>query len=103
MCTLGAAPRACTRYTIGKTTPAATSDCTAPAAIFSSPTIQTGTGASTRSSISLLKLNSCTSGSATAWMPWKLIATAMRPGTRTVVNDTPAGPSRKPWPIFGKT
>ena len=78
-------------------------DCIAPAKIFSNPTTQTGTGASTRSSISLLTLNSCTSGSATAWIPWKLIATAISPGTRTVENETPAAAPWNPWPIFGKT
>src|SRR3954453_19563693 len=64
----------------------------APAKIFSSPTTQTGTGASTRSSISLVTLNSCTRGGATAWIPWKLIATAISPGTSTVAKEAP-GPA----------
>ena len=76
----------------------------APAAIFSRPIIATGIGASTRSSISPTPLpSSRTSGCVTATMPWRLIATATSPGTRTVENDSPAGPARKPCPIFGNT
>ena len=53
-------------------------------------TAHTGIGASTRSSISFVNDSSVTSGSATAWMPWKFIDIATRPGTRIVAN-APAG------------
>ncbi len=56
-----------------------------------------GSGAITRSSISFVWLNSCTSGTETAWMPWKMIEEPIRPGTRMSPND------RWPWPIFGST
>ena len=97
---------ACTTKTTGKTIPAASIDWVAPEQIFASPTVHTGAGASTRSSISFEYENSCTSGSATAWIPWNMIATAIRPGTRMVENDGPpatrcAGPM--PCPILGKT
>ena len=64
-----------------------------------------GSGASTRSSISRVYPNSCTIGSATDWMPWKMIASATTPATSSVENvrsrRRPAPPT--PWPIFGNT
>ena len=46
-------------------------------------TIDTGSGASTRSSISLVYPNSCTMGRATAWMPWNMMDSPTTPATRT--------------------
>ena len=46
----------------------------------------TGSGAITRSSISRVYPNSETSGSATAWMPWKIRAKLIRPGASNVEN-----------------
>src|SRR5690349_22472999 len=50
---------------------AANTPCRAPDTILPSATIDTGIGASTRSSISLVYPNSCTIGSATAWIDRK--------------------------------
>ena len=69
-----------TNVAIGKTTSAAISAWIAPDATFSIATAHTGIGASTRSSISRVYPNSCTIGSATDWMPWKMIEIAIDAG-----------------------
>ena len=87
----------------GNTTNAAINPCTAPPRSLPPATAQTGSGAITRSSISRVNPNSWTSGSATAWIPWKMHAIAMTPGTRMLENvDSPWVPPT-PWPICGKT
>ena len=53
-------------------------------------TAATGSGHMTRSSISRVMPNSCARGSATAAMPENMMATAMRPGSRTVEKALPA-------------
>ncbi len=70
--------------TSGKTTAPATTPCTAPKTSFSIATSATGSGARTRSSISLVAPSSMDSGSATAEIPWNTIPTATSPGTTTV-------------------
>ena len=83
---------------------AATSPWRAPASSFSADTAETGIGAITRSSISRLYPNSCTSGRATAWIPWKMHAIAMTPGTRRLEKFvSPSAPPPIPCPIFGNT
>ena len=87
----------------GKTTAAAINPWRAPARSFWAATPATGSGAITRSSISRLTPNSCTNGSATAWIPWKMHAIATTPGTSRLENwASPAAPPT-PWPILGKT
>ena len=88
---------------IGKTSNPATSACTPPAATFSNAMAPTGNGARTRSSISRVKPKSWTSGSATAWIPWKIIVLAMTPPTRSVENLPAPAPPPMPCPILGKT
>ena len=73
-----------TSHTHGNTMSAASSACSAPNTIFWIATRLVGSGAIARSSISLLTLNSFTSGSATEDTPWNMIAKAMRPGSRIV-------------------
>src|SRR5919106_744536 len=95
-----------TTYARGRTTRAASSPWMAPDATFSSATPSTGIGASTRSSISRVKPKSWTMGSATAWMPWKIMVLATTPPTSNVLNAPsaeapPALPM--PCPILGKT
>ena len=88
----------------GKTTAAAIGPWRAPEAIFSTATAHTGRGAITRSSISRVYPNSCTSGSATACTPWKTIAVATTPASSSVENAASAAPDPPiPSPIFGKT
>src|SRR5882757_390752 len=53
-------------------------------------TAATGRGHMTRSSISRVMPNSCASGRATAAIPLNIIATAIRPGSRTVLKFMPA-------------
>src|SRR5438132_3840958 len=108
MWTCGACTDAWTTTTIGNTMSAARIAWMAPATIFSAATAQTGMGASTRSSISLVNDSSVTSGSATAWMPWKFMDMATRPGTRTVAKEIPTGTAEAkglppPGPILGST
>jgi hypothetical protein len=50
---------------------------------FSTATIPTGSGASSRSSISLVKLKSITSGKAVLWSPVTVAVRATIPGNRT--------------------
>jgi hypothetical protein len=89
---------------MGKTMIPASRHCKAPATIFSTATIDAGSGASTRSSISRVKPNSCTSGRATAWMPWNRIEVATTPATSRVEKTSAPSPvPPTPWPIFGKT
>ena len=64
--------------------PAAMMLCRAEKKIFSMATAATGSGHMTRSSISRVMPNSCARGRATAAMPENMMATAMRPGSRTV-------------------
>ena len=52
---------------------------------FSTATIPTGSGASSRSSISLVKLKSITSGKAVLWSPVMVAVRATMPGNRTRV------------------
>jgi hypothetical protein len=66
--------------------------CMAEKTIFSMATAATGSGHMTRSSISRVMPNSCASGSATAAMPENMMATAIRPGRRTVPKLPPAMP-----------
>ena len=87
----------------GNTTAAATRPWTAPAESLPAATAHTGNGAITRSSISRVNPNSCTSGSATAWIPWKMHAIAITPGTRMLENSACPDCPPTPWPICGKT
>ena len=52
---------------------------------FSTATIPTGSGARSRSSISLVKLKSITSGKAVLWSPVTKAVRATMPGNRTRV------------------
>ena len=72
---------------IGNTSSALTAPLSAPAVTFSIATRSTGIGARTRSSISRVYPNSCTIGSATDWMPWKMIASPTTPATSAVENS----------------
>ncbi len=88
---------------IGKTISAANSPCSAPETIFSMATSDTGSGASTRSSISRVTPNSVTMGRATAWMPWNSTARPITPATSRVENSAAPVAPPTPWPIFGNT
>ncbi len=89
---------------IGKTTTAANIPWSPPATIFSIATPEIGSGAITRSSISRVNPNSCTSGSATACTPWNMHAIATTPGTNRLENVvSPAPEPPTPKPIFGNT
>ena len=88
----------------GNTTSAANIPWIPPATTFSIATPAIGSGAITRSSISRVNPNSCTSGSATACTPWNMHAIATTPGTsrlEKVVSPEPEPPT--PNPIFGNT
>ncbi len=77
---------------IGNTSNAANKPLNAPVIAFWIATSDTGSGASTRSSISRVYPNSCTIGSATDWMPWKMIARPMTPATSRVENSAAPAP-----------
>ena len=92
-----------TNLAIGNTMIAAMRHCSAPDTIFWTPTSSTGSGASTRSSISFVYPNSCTIGRATAWMPWNMITEASTPAISMVENWLAPALPPMPCPIFGKT
>uniref|UniRef100_E6QLA4 Uncharacterized protein n=1 Tax=mine drainage metagenome TaxID=410659 RepID=E6QLA4_9ZZZZ len=75
---------------MGMTMSAATMLWRALKTIFSAATAATGMGHITLSSISRVMPNSVESGRATAAMPLNMMATAMRPGRRTVPKPGPA-------------
>ena len=87
----------------GKITAPARMAWNAPKATFASGTVADGVGASTRSSISLVAPSSMLSGSATAAMPEKTIATARSPGTRTVAMFNAPAATGISWPLRGRT
>ena len=70
---------------IGNMIVPATSARMAANTIFSTPTIPTGMGASRRSSISLVKLKSITSGKAVLWSAVSTTVMATMPGNSTSV------------------
>jgi len=76
----------------GSTKSAETIPCNTPDTIFSAATIQIGTGASRRSSISFVHPKSCTIGSATDWMLENVRLIASTPGNSAVVYPRPMNP-----------
>ncbi len=99
-------PAACTTEAIGSTMAAEIKPWTAPESTLAMATSQIGQGACTRSSISLVKPNSCAIASAIDCTPWNMIEIPTTPGTRIVAKSDSAPrplPPPTPWPILGNT
>ena len=73
-------------YAMGNTREAAMNPWIAPNITFPIATNDTGRGARTLSSISLVYPNSLESGNATAWIPWNIMESPTTPEIKTDAN-----------------